>query len=118
VICLDQLKCDKGLLVYDSPKSIKSSTRELFVSKLSSITELEQKGILPKTDYMPFEHQAYFEKGVSALTLSCSEPSTHNFQRFSLFDTDFSIDHITGNIAAIAEALAETLVINTPLQDV
>ena len=64
------------------------------------------------TDFVPFEHLMYAEKGISALTITTAEkPYTNVYQKYSLFDRDFILDTIAKNIAVISEALARTFVI-------
>ena len=101
------------LFVYDSPKSAKLSTRDMFVKKLKSITTVIEQGIMTKTtDFVPFEHLVYAEKGISALTITTAQkPYTNVYQKYSLFDRDLIFDTISKNIAFIAEALAKTFVI-------
>jgi hypothetical protein len=114
VICLDSLANDSNeLFVYDSPKSAKLSTRDMFIKKLKSITDVTEKGVITKSaDYVSFEHSIYAEKGISAITITTADqPFTDVYQKYSLFDRDFDARKIAARIAIIAEALARTLVI-------
>ena len=58
--------------MYDSTKSSKSSTRELFIQKLKANTIVVEKGVLnkPASGFVAFEHMAYADKGISALTIT------------------------------------------------
>ena len=67
---------------------------------------------------MPYEHLAYAEKGISALTITAQEKiPTHVYAKYSVFDRDFDVQTLVPNLSVLAEALAETLVIQTYLQD-
>lgn len=75
VVCLDSLAQTSGpLYVYDSAKSAKSSTRDLFVNKLKAITQVTEQGVLSNSaDFTPFEHLVYADKGVSAITITTTD---------------------------------------------
>jgi len=104
--------------VYDSVKSSKSSTRELFIQKLKANSVVVEKGVLnkPASGFVAFEHLVYADKGISALTITAQEKiPTHVYSKYSVFDRDFDVNSLLPNLGSLAEALAETLVIQTYL---
>lgn len=121
LICLDDIVGSEPhrLFVFDSPKSLKSATRNLFVERLQTMTEVVEKGFSFKSasGFVPHEHIVYAEKGLTAITITTrEEPFKHGLAKFSIFDRDFDMTALETSIAVVAEAIAEMLVIQTPLQ--
>lgn len=69
---------------------------------------MRESGTASNRKYIQFEHHAYIEKGIPALTVSASTPRdlVHRYQKYSVFDRSLqSAENLRRNILILSEAV-------------
>lgn len=132
VVCLDQLIDSSNiesdgppsLYVYDSKKSQNSSVRDALVYSLreeagrneNAVAGIVEHGIIPEDEtmsFVPYEHLAYAQKGIPAITLTVKSPestTTSYFNKFSILDTELCLCKLSKLMFMLNEAIAQTIV--------
>jgi len=125
VVCLDQLIDSSAgdtdaapkLYVHDSERSKQSNVRDAFIYSLrqqvsasgSVIAELVEVGASDQAQqgFTPYEHLAYAEKGLAALTLTVRESAPKSRSvKFSLLDTELCLCKLSKLLFLLNEAMA------------